>query len=114
MRESLAQAIADERGDAQVLRAKGFEREAQMIERVLDRVATSAEEFLRWLTEDQAMLQSGLAQRTLRRRFRDWFDAGLARYGAKGEREYLQAVVPHRANIDEMRARGRRAGGMSA
>jgi hypothetical protein len=112
--EPLAQVIADERGEATVLRHKGFAREADMIDRLLDRVAAASEEFLRWLSEDEAELQSGLAVRTLRRRFRDWHESGLARYGAKGEREYLQAVVPHRANVDAMRARGRQAGGMAA
>lgn len=114
MPESLSQAIADERGDAQVLRAKGFIREADLIDQVLDRVAAAAEEFTRWLSESEAQLQSGLAERTLRRRFREWHESGLARYSAKGEREYLQAIVPHRANVDLMRARGRDAGGIAA
>lgn len=108
MKRSLAQVIADERSDAQVLRAKGFTREADMLDKVLGNVAAAAEEFLRWLSEPDAVLQSGLGVRTLRRRFRDWLESGLARFDERGNRQYLQAVVPHRANIDEMRERGRR------
>lgn len=107
MTESLAAVLAAERNDVQVLRAKGFIREAAMLEKVLDRVAAAGEEFMRWLSESEAQLQSGLAERTLRPRFREWYDAGVARYGPKGQREYLQIVVPHRANVDLMRQRGR-------
>jgi hypothetical protein len=58
MTETLEQVLADERGDAAVMRAKGFTREAEMVEKMCDRFATAAADFLDWLSEDEAMLRS--------------------------------------------------------
>lgn len=108
MSKPLEQVLADWRGDASVLRARGHETDATLIENLCGEVAGAAEEFIRWLSEDDARLRSGLSRRSLRRRFRELFDAGHARYNAKGDREYRMTVIPMRAEVESARSAGRR------
>lgn len=105
----LAQVIADAREEAQVLRRAGNAGQADYVDALLSRVRESAEDFMTWLSEADAMLKSGLSERTLRRRFRDCLDCGTARYGPKRQREYLAAVIPNRPDVATERARGRKA-----
>lgn len=102
----LEQIIADAREEAAVLRRSGNAGQADYVEALLDRVERGAEDYLRWLTEADAIIKSGLAERTLRRRFRELLDCGLARYSAKREREYRACAVPPRPNVADARARG--------
>lgn len=103
----LAQVIADAREEAAVLRRSGNVGQAEYVELLLDRVSRAAEDYLTWLNEGQAIIKSGLAERTLRRRFRELQDCGLARYNAKREREYRACAVPPRPNTVGASARGR-------
>lgn len=105
---SLEQILAEARADAAVLRRTGHEHDAALIERFVKDVEVSAEEWLRWLSENDARLRSGLSSRTLRRRFSEWARSGNARYNVKKEREYRMAVVPRRANVENARVAGRR------
>lgn len=107
MPETLEQVVADAREEAAVLRRAGSTGQAEYVERLLDRVSVAAEDYLRWISEPDAMLKSGLAERTLRRRFRELLDCGLARYNQKGEREYRAVAVPPRPAVIEARERGR-------
>lgn len=112
MSESLEQVLADAREEVNRI---GIGSEVVKIEYahgLLDRVRVAAEDFITWLTEPQAMLKSGLSERTLRRRFREMLDCGTARYGKSGAREYLAKCIPPRANLAAARARGR--GGQAA
>lgn len=102
----LAQVLADAREEAQVLRRAGNAAQADYLEALLGRVRDAAEDFLTWLSEPDAILKSGLTERTLRRRFRDMLDCGTARYGPKRKREYLSACIPNRPDVREARARG--------
>lgn len=104
----LAQVLADAREEAQVLRRAGNPGQADYVDALISRVRDAAEDFITWLSEADAVLKSGLSERTLRRRFRDCLDCGTARYGAKGGREYLAAVIPSRPDLNAARARGRR------
>ena len=107
MSDSLEQVLADERGSAQVLRAAGHTREADNIDRLLDRVRSSAIDYLDWLTEGEARLRSGKSVEWLRARFAVWAAAGHAK--ADGRRRlYRQLVIPRRANESAARESGRR------
>lgn len=101
----LAQVVADAREEAAVLRRSGNSGQAEYVEQLLERVSRAAEDYLRWLSEPDAIIKSGLAERTLRRRFRELQDCGLARWNAKREREYRACAVPPRPNIAAARAR---------
>ena len=104
----LEQVLADWRGDAQVLRRQGHDGEAEQIERFAVDVARAAEEYLRWLSEDEALLRSGRSRRWLRLLFPEWERAGHARRD-RGRRVYRMLVIPQRANALAAREAGRRA-----
>ena len=103
----LADVLADARGDAAVLRRSGNAGQAEYVEALCDQIADAAGDYLRWLSEGDAFLKSGLAPRTLHRRFRDLHECGLARYNAKREREYRACAVPSRPDVADARERGR-------
>lgn len=105
---TLEQVLADAREEAAVLRRHGHADQATAIEGVLDRVREAAESYLTWLNEGDAVLYSGLAVGTLRRRFRELEDAGNARWNARNEREYRQSALPRRPNVAAAREAGRR------
>lgn len=105
-RPDLAQILADAREEAQVLRRTGNVGQAEYLDALVSKVRDAAEDFLTWLTEADAILKSGLTERALRRRFRELLDSGLARYGAKGKREYLACAVPNRPEVRAQRAKG--------
>ena len=111
MPELLEQVLADEREDVAVLRRKGDPRTAEILERVLDRVARAAEPFTTWLSEKDAMLRSGKAVPWLRDRFPMWERQGLARRDPvhPRKRQYLECIVPVRLNLDAVRADAARA-----
>ena len=92
-----------------MLRRSGNAGQAEYVEALCDRTAEAAADYIRWLSESDAMLKSGLSSRTLQRRFRNLLECGLARHGAHGEREYRACAIPFRANIAAARARGRGA-----
>lgn len=98
--------IADAREDAAVLRRAGNAGQADYLEKLLDELYAAAEDYVTWLSESDALLKSGLAERTLRRRFRELVDCGLARYNNHRGREYRACAVPSRPNIAAARARG--------
>jgi hypothetical protein len=104
----LEQLLADWRGDAQVLRRRGHGHEAEQMERFAEAVATAAEDYLRWLSEDEALLRSGRSLGWLRSQFPEWQQAGHARRDGR-TRWYRMLVIPQRANPLASRDAGRRA-----
>lgn len=113
MSETLEQVLADERGDAAVLRRQGHAGQAEAIERICDRVSAAAEEYLRFVSEPQAKSRSNKSTEWLRARFPEWMAQGHAKkIGAV--RYYRMIVVPMRANISAAREEGRRAARESA
>lgn len=107
--DDLGQVLADARGEAAVLRANRATFSVERVEQICARVAEAAGDYMRWLSEPDAMIKSGLSARTLRRRFRELLESGLARYDAEGEREFRACAIPPRASIAEQRDRGRQA-----
>lgn len=106
---TLEQVLADERGQAAVLRHNGHAHDADLIERVCDRVSAAAEEYLRFLSEADARLRTNKSVDWLRSRFPEWMEQGHAKkIGAV--RYYRMVVLPPRANLSAAREEGRRAG----
>lgn len=103
----LIQILADAREEAQVLRANGAAFSVERVEKLLDDVAGQTEDQRVYLSEGQAMLKSGLAERTLRLRFRWLKECGLARYGHRHRREYRADAVPQRVNVQAQYDAGR-------
>lgn len=108
-RVELEQVLADARGEAAVLRANKAAFSVERIEQLCERVQEAAGDYMRWLSESDAMIKSGLSGRTLRRRFPELLECELARYDVEGNREYRACAIPPRASIGEQRDRGRRA-----
>lgn len=107
MSDTLEQVLADARGEAAVLRKIGNGGTAEYVESLCDKVSASSEDFLRKLLMADARLKSGLSERTLRRRFRELHECGLAGYTDRHEMWFRSCVIPQRAGIEEQRQRGR-------
>jgi hypothetical protein len=86
--------------------AAGHTREADNIDRLLDRVRTAAIDYLDWLSEGEARLRSGKSVEWLRARFAGWAASGHAKKDGQ-RRLYRQLVVPRRANESAARESGR-------
>jgi hypothetical protein len=108
MTPSLEQVLADAREEAAVLKRAGHPVQAAGLDRLCDAVARAAEDYLTWLTEPDARLQSGRSVEWLRGQFPRWMDQGLARLNGR-KREYRALIVPRRANLSAAREAGRRA-----
>lgn len=108
MPETLEQLLDGVREELPVLKKHGELQLAASLEDLCERVAAAAEDFLVWLSEDDAMLRSGHQRSWLRRRFVEWEDAGHARI-RHGRREYRQVVVPQRVHLSAAREAGRAA-----
>jgi len=107
--KSLEQTIADWRGDAQVLRARGHASEAKLVEDFADEVSLAAEDYLRFLPESDAQLRSSRSKDWLRSQFPQWEQNGNAKK-INGRRYYRMLVVPQRANVSAAREEGKRVG----
>ena len=106
-RVTLEQVLADERGQAAVLRAKGHELEARVIESLCDRVAHASRDYLLWLSEPDAALWSGKSAAWLRARFTELQEHGNAE--TRGRVRYYRAIcLPRRADLSGAREAGRR------
>lgn len=106
---TLEQVLADARGDAARLRFHGHKAQADSLEAVCEAVAGAAEEYLRWLSEENACLRSGRSRKWIRARFPEWEAQGHARLRGR-HREYRMVIVPKDANRIAAREAGRRAG----
>lgn len=105
----LADVLGHWRADAKVLRRAGHTREAEQIETFAAEVERAAEEYLRWLSEADAVMRSGRRVAWLRAHFAEWQRAGNARQIGR-RREYRAVVVPQGADTISAREAGRRAG----
>jgi hypothetical protein len=98
--------LADWREKASAARMLRHAHDAELIEELVKDVADAAEPFMTWLGEPDAVLYSGHAVPWLRARFNAWEREGLARWSVRGkrERQYLQCILPRRADLDAVRA----------
>lgn len=109
--KDLGQVLIDRREEVAMLARAGASVQSDYLDALLDEIKAAAKEYVTWLCESDAMLKSGLSERTLRRRFREMLDCGTARWGKTG-REFLACCIPYRPDVDAARARGR--GGIAA
>jgi hypothetical protein len=108
----LESVLSEYRADAQVLRRYGDTRVADAIDRVCKDVAVAAEDFMRFISEADAMMRSGRGVDFLRARFPAWERDGNARYERR-QRYYRQVVVEHRLDLEAAREAGRIAGSVT-
>jgi hypothetical protein len=106
---TLEDVLRHHRADAATLRRRGHDHEADVIESVCSDVERTAETYLRWLSEDDAMLRSGRGRAWLKARFPEWQAAGDARQDRK-VRRYRMIVIPERRRVRDAQEAGRRAG----
>lgn len=113
--ETLEQALDGERRDAGVLRDKGLTREAEMIDRVVARLARAAMPFTDWLSERDARLRSQWSRERLRAAFPKLEAQGLARFNPASpkDRQFLRCAIPQAANLSAAREAGRRGAKVS-
>lgn len=104
----LEQVLADWRERASALRACHRQLDAELIDDVCRDVAQAAEDYIRWLTEEDAALRSGRSLTWIRSRFSEWEREGHARREGR-RRLYRQVVIPQRANPTAAREAGRAA-----
>lgn len=113
--KTLDQILTDAREHASALRLTGNTGQAGYLDELLDQIAAVTEDQRRWLCESDAALASGLAERTLRRRFVEWLVTGHARYNERNEREYRMDIVRRKpGEAVALRARVRRRLGRAA
>lgn len=106
---TLEQVLANQRQTAQILRSVGHVRDAQILEELCSQVSSAAESYLRWLSENDAMLRSGRSRRWLRSLFPIWERAGDARRDGR-KHYYRMIVVPNRMHATDAYEAGRRTG----
>lgn len=101
----LSQLLVDKREEVAMLARAHASVQPEYLTDLLDEFKAAAEDFITWLSESDAMLKSGLSERTLRRRYREMLDCGTARWGKTG-REYIAKCIPYRPDIAAARAKG--------
>ncbi len=111
-RPDLEQVIADFREQANVLALNGHKAQADSIRGVIDAIvrARGVDEYMAWLSEDEAVSKSAKSSPWRRSRFAGWVDRGLARWDPrrKTKRQYRSLIIPQRANLEAARAQARR------
>lgn len=105
--KSLETVLADWREKASTLRSVRHAHDAELIDAICDDVAKSAEEYLQFLGETDAMIRSGKSADWLRSRFEDWAKDGHAEK-REGRRFYRAVVIPRRVDLEAARAAGLR------
>ena len=81
---------------------------AELIQKMCEWFALSTEEYRRWLTEPEAVLQSGRSKKWLRSQFPTWESSGHARQEGP-KRLYRMVVIPTRGSAHSSFEAGRRA-----
>ena len=103
----LEQVLADWAENAQVLRKTGDERVAAVIEQIVGEMREASEDFIRWLTEEQAMNYAGHSRQWLRKRWTEWDEQGHVKKDGR-KRYYRAVIIPRRVNIEAIRAEARK------
>lgn len=109
VKRDLSQILADLRGDAAVLDRAGQPGIAARYRELADDIAASAEPWLTWLSEVDAMLRSGRSREWLRARFPDLERDGNGRLTQAGERQYRECAIPREHRPADARAAGEAA-----
>ncbi len=102
----IGQVVADWRGEAAVLRRRGDDRAATLLEQCAAEVAAVADEFTTWLTEEAGARRSGWSPAKVRRHALAFLHTPHVR---QEKRAYLlrACIVPRRAHLEMIRNAGR-------
>lgn len=107
----LEQVLADARSEARALaRHAPSAPIAAAVLALCDAVHRAAEDYLRWVSEPEAVLRSGRSARYWRGHFAELAAQGNAEL-RDGRRYYRALVVPQRADVERARAEARAAAG---
>lgn len=104
---TLEQVLTRALTEAAVLRANGHAEQATSIERVCEAVRGAAALWLTWLSERDAIQQSGKGVDFFRSRFSAWQRDGLAEMRGR-VRHYRACVVPRQELLSVAREQARR------
>lgn len=104
----LAQLLADAREETTILEANHAAMSVSRVRQLLADIEASAEEWITFLSEGDAMVRSGYTAAWLRGRFDAWARDGHARLVGRA-RQYRACVIPRRADTMTAAARGREA-----
>lgn len=104
--QRLEEVLADFREDAKIADRIGDGRVAELLTRMVDRVAKAAADYLVFLAESEARLRSGKSIDWLRHRFPEWERQGHA-FRKGRQRFYRTLIVPIRANVSAAYRAGR-------
>lgn len=98
--------LADYRADADALDRTHSTSAAKLIRQMCDDFEKSAEDFIVFLGETEAVLWSGHSKEWLRSRFPAWERLGHAklRDHGKKDRMYRRCILPRRADLAAARA----------
>ena len=103
----LADVIADWREDAAILRRRGDQRTAEVLEQCAADVTGVALEYIVWLSESEAQLRSGWTAGKVRSHARAFLHTPHVRTEKKGY--WLRAcIVPRRAHYELLREAAQR------
>jgi hypothetical protein len=102
----LKDVLADARGEAALMRRRGVPQLAEALEEFAGAVERAAEDYLKFVTEQQAIL-SGAKRAFLRRNFPEWEKNGHARR-ENGVRVYRAIMLPCVTPASIAREAGRR------
>lgn len=105
----LSTILADAFAEARTLESNGAAFSVDRVRAILGDVRDATEDFEKRLNVADAMLKSGLSERTLRRRFRVLAEAGLAGFDEQRRMWFAAAAIPQRADAEGQRERGRQA-----
>ena len=107
MAKPLETVLADWREKASTLRSVKHQHDAELIDAICDEVARAAEDYMRFISEADAMLRSGKSADWLRARFVEWEQQGHGEI-RKRVRYYRALVIPRRPDLEAAREAGRR------
>jgi hypothetical protein len=103
----LSTVLADAFAEARTLEQNRAAFSVDRVREILGGVAAAAEDYLKFISEDDARLQSGKSVAWLRARFNEWAELGHAE--VRGRRRYYRAIViPRRPDLEAARDAGRR------
>jgi hypothetical protein len=103
--------LADYRADIDALDRTLNDHDARLLEKFVNEVSESIDEYITFLPETEASLWSGYSKDWLRQQFPRWERQGHAKLRESGKRDrlYRRCILPRRANVGAARADAVRA-----
>lgn len=103
----IGQILTDWRGEAAVLRRRGDERAARLLEQCADEASVAVDEYTVWLTEEEAARRSGWTPSKVRRHALTFVHTPHVRH-EKRAYQLRACIVPRRVHLEMLREAARR------